>query len=44
MKKPIRKAGSDTITPPAGYALVEAHSSHYATINGGSDSYNITLL
>jgi len=35
---------SATITPPAGMVLISAHSSHYATINGNSNSYSITLF
>lgn len=35
---------SGTITPPAGMVLISAHSNHYATINGNSNSYSITLF
>lgn len=35
---------SATITPPAGMVLISAHSNHYATINGNSNSYSITLF
>lgn len=46
MPKAIDTPGgvSGTITPPAGYVLVKAHSNHYATINGNSNSYSITLF
>lgn len=35
---------SRTMTPPAGYVLISAQSNHYATINGESKSYELTLF
>ena len=35
---------SGTITPPAGKILIAARSHHYATINGDSNSCDITLF
>lgn len=35
---------SRTMLPPAGYVLISANSDHYATINGDSKPFDLTLF
>ncbi len=46
MPAPVNTPGgvSGTVTPPSGYTLISAYSSHYATIGGKSNHYEISLF